>query len=96
MKRAFSLTVPETLVEAAHPDTTAVYDMQVGILRQLSHAPSVLASVLRLLEIARAAKVRIFFMRHMSLPKRLSGVFQLRQMMAWQRKMKSKTSSHGS
>lgn len=62
MKRAFSLTVPETLVEAAHPDTTAliVYDMQVGILRQLSHAPSVLASVLRLLEIARAAKVRIF------------------------------------
>jgi hypothetical protein len=62
MKRAFSLTVPETLVEAAHPDTTAliVYDMQVGILRQLSHAPSVLASVLRLLE-SRAQRRYAFF-----------------------------------
>jgi len=88
MKRAFSLTIPETLAEAAHPDTTAliVYDMQVGILRQLGEAPPVLASVLRLLEIARKAQVRIFFMRHLSLPKRHSGVFQLRQMMAWQRK----------
>jgi nicotinamidase-related amidase len=88
MKRAFGVSVPENLTEAARPDTAAliVYDMQVGILRQLPHGPAVLAKVLRLLEIARAAGLRIFFTRHMSLPKRLSGTFQLRQMMAWQRK----------
>jgi biuret amidohydrolase len=88
MKRAYGLTIAETLAEAVQPDTTAlvVYDMQVGILRQLAHAPIVLASVLRLLELARAAQVRVFFMRHMSLPKSLAGSFQLRQMLGWQRK----------
>jgi nicotinamidase-related amidase len=88
MKRAFGVTVPETLIEAARPDTAAliIYDMQVGILRQLPHGPAVLEKVLRLLDLARAAGLRIIFMRHMSLPKRLSGTFQLRQMMAWQRK----------
>src|SRR4051812_38411161 len=88
MKQAFGVKIPETLKEAARPDTTAlvVYDMQVGILRQLPHAQSVLTQVLRLLDLARAANVRIFFMRHMSLPKRLSGAFQTRQMMMWQRK----------
>jgi biuret amidohydrolase len=88
MKRAYGLTIPETLAEAAHPDTTAliVYDMQVGILHQLPHGQEILGRVLRLLELARGAGLRVFFMRHMSLPKRLSGVFQLRQAMAWQRK----------
>ena len=43
-----------------------------------------LARVLEVLELARAAGVRIFFMRHMSLPKKLAGVFQTRQMMFWQ------------
>lgn len=90
MQRGSDFTIPETLAEAAHPDTAAliVYDMQIGVLRQLTHGPAVLASVLRLLELARSAKMRIFFMRHMSLPKRLSGAFQLRQMMVWQRKAK--------
>jgi biuret amidohydrolase len=88
MKRAYGLTIPETLAEAAHPDTTAliVYDMQVGILHQLPHGQEILGRVLRLLELARGAGVRVVFTRHMSLPKRLSGVFQLRQAMAWQRK----------
>src|SRR5436190_6379487 len=88
MKQAFGVKIPETLKEAARPDTTAlvVYDMQVGILRQLPHAQSVLTQVLKLLDLARAANVRVFFMRHMSLPKRLSGAFQTRQMMMWQRK----------
>ena len=79
---------PQTLAEAVRPDTTAliVYDMQVGILRQLKSGPDVLARVLEVLELARAAGVRIFFMRHMSLPKKLAGVFQTRQMMFWQSK----------
>jgi nicotinamidase-related amidase len=88
MKRAAGLTIPETLAETVQPDATVliVYDMQVGILRQLAHGQAVLANVLRLLELAREAQVRVFFMRHMSLPKRIAGAFQLRQMMAWQRK----------
>lgn len=88
MKNASGLAIPRTLAEAVRPDTTAliVYDMQVGILRQLKSGPDVLARVLNVLEAARAAGVRIFFMRHMSLPKKLAGVFQLRQMMHWQSK----------
>ena len=88
MQSILGLAIPETLAEAAAPETTAliVYDMQVGILNQLPHAPAVLEPVLRVLALARLAGIRVFFMRHLSLPKRLSGVFQLRQMMAWQRK----------
>ena len=88
MIKAQGLAIPQTLAEAAHPGATAlvVYDMQVGILRQLVHGPAVLQRVLEVLELARSAGTRVFFMRHMSLPKKLAGVFQLRQMMAWQSK----------
>ena len=88
MKSAHGLSIPATLAEAVRPDSTAliVYDMQVGILRQLKAGPDVLARVLEVLELARSTGVRIFFMRHMSLPKKLAGVFQTRQMMFWQNK----------
>ena len=88
LTNAHGISIPETLAEAVRPDTTAliVYDMQAGILRQLPHGADVLARVLKLLELARAAGVRVFFMRHMSLPRKLAGTFQLRQMMLWQSK----------
>jgi biuret amidohydrolase len=88
VKSAHGLSIPATLAEAVRPDSTAliVYDMQIGILRQLKAGPDVLARVLQVLELARSAGVRIFFMRHMSLPKKLAGVFQTRQMMFWQNK----------
>jgi nicotinamidase-related amidase len=88
MQTAFGLAIPETIAEAVRPDTTAlvVYDMQVGILRQLPHGPAILQQVLRVLAAARKAGVRVIFMRHTSMPKKLAGVFQLRQMMVWQRK----------
>lgn len=88
MKHAYGLAIPETLSETVDPESTAliVYDMQVGILHQLEHGNAVLERVLEVLELARVAGVRVFFMRHLSLPKRLAGAFQLRQMMAWQRK----------
>jgi nicotinamidase-related amidase len=87
MKQAYGLAIPESLAEIVRPDTTAliVYDMQTGILRQLPQGQEILGRVLRLLELARSAGLRVIFMRHMSLPKRLAGVFQLRQMLAWQR-----------
>jgi nicotinamidase-related amidase len=88
VKSAYGLSIPRTLAEAVRPDSTAliVYDMQVGILRQLKHGPDVLVRVLEVLKLARAAGVRTFFMRHMSLPNKLAGVFQTRQMMFWQNK----------
>jgi biuret amidohydrolase len=87
VEKAFGLEIPQTLDEACTPQRTAliVYDMQVGILRQLPHGAEVLRKVVDVLHAARAAGVRVFFMRHMSLPKELAGVFQLRQAMAWQR-----------
>jgi nicotinamidase-related amidase len=87
MKAGYGLVIPETLAEAASPSTTAViiYDMQVGILKQLSQGEAVLKNVLPVLHLARNAGVRIFFMRHLSLPKKLADAFQLRQMMTWQR-----------
>ena len=59
--------------------------MQAGILSQLPHGPEILGKVLEVLEIARGRGFRVFFLRHMSLPTKLAGVFQLRQAMAWQR-----------
>jgi biuret amidohydrolase len=87
LERAYGLEIPQSLEEACNPDRVAlvVYDMQVGILRQLKKGPEVLSQVIKVLQAAREARLRVFFMRHMSLPKELSGVFQLRMAMAWQR-----------
>jgi nicotinamidase-related amidase len=87
MQHAFGLTIPETLAEVVRPDITAlvVYDMQVGILRQLRDGAGVTTKVLQVLQAARAAGLRVFFLRHLSLPKELAGVSQLRMAKAWQR-----------
>ncbi|MGO4448930.1 cysteine hydrolase family protein [Phyllobacterium sp. TAF24] len=89
MQNIYGLAIPETLAETVSPETTAlvVYDMQVGILHQMKDGAAILDKVLQTLEIARSAGIRIFFMRHMSLPKKMAGVFQYKQMMAWQRKV---------
>jgi nicotinamidase-related amidase len=88
MKRAYGLDVPETLSEALDPDRTAliVYDMQVGIMRQLQHAAAITAKVGEVLAAARNSGIRTYFLRHTSLPRNLMGVFQFRQALAWQRK----------
>lgn len=87
MEKAFGLEIPESLDEACDPKRMAlvVYDMQVGILRQLRHGAEVTAKVVETLRAAREAGLRVFFMRHLSLPKELAGVFQLRMAKAWQR-----------
>jgi nicotinamidase-related amidase len=87
MKHAFGLDIPTTLEEAVDPNRMAllVYDMQVGILSQIKNGDEVTAKVSRVLEAARLAGVRIFFSRHLSLPKELMGVFQFRMAMAWQK-----------
>src|SRR5437879_12711436 len=87
MIRANHLEIPQTLAEACAPSRTVliVYDMQVGILRQLKDGASITAKVVQVLRAAREAGVRVFFTRHMSLPTELMGAFQLRMAMAWQR-----------
>ena len=87
MIRANQLDIPQTLEEASTPSRTAlvVYDMQVGILRQLRNGAEVTAKVAEVLQAAREAGIRVIFLRHMSLPRELMGVSQLRQAMAWQR-----------
>jgi biuret amidohydrolase len=87
MERAFGLEIPQNLAEACHPRRTAllVYDMQVGVIRQIQNGPEIVARVKLVLDAARTAGLRVFFMRHMSLPNEVAGVFQLRMAMAWQR-----------
>ena len=87
MTKSTNLQVPRSLAEIAKPESCAlvVYDMQVGILSQLPHGPEIMSKVSEVLEIARGHGFRIFFLRHMSLPVKLAGLFQLRQAMAWQR-----------
>ena len=87
MQRAYGLEIPRTLDEVVDPRRLAllVYDMQVGIFEQAPGLRRVIPRVVEVLEAARAAGVRIFFCRHMSLPKELMGVSQLRTAMAWQR-----------
>ncbi|MBC7919989.1 MAG: cysteine hydrolase [Ferruginibacter sp.] len=87
MERAFGLDIPRTLEEVCDPQRMAllVYDMQIGILSQLRNGDQVTARVVRVLEAARHAGIRVFFFRHLSLPKELMGVSQLRMAMAWQR-----------
>ena len=87
MKHWFGLDIPETLEEVCDPQRIAllVYDMQIGILSQIKNADQITRQVLKVLTAAREAGVRVFFSRHLSLPKELMGVFQLRTAMAWQR-----------
>src|SRR5215510_4226545 len=59
--------------------------MQVGIIGQIQNGRDLVTRVKHLLGAVRAAGLRVFFTRHMSLPKEASGVFQLRMSMAWQR-----------
>jgi biuret amidohydrolase len=59
--------------------------MQVGILRQIRDGAVLIDRVSRVVEAARQAGVRTVFLRHLSLPLELAGVFQLRQAMAWQK-----------
>jgi nicotinamidase-related amidase len=87
MKNAYGLSIPQTLEEVCDPNRIAllVYDMQVGILSQIKNADEITRQVLKVLTAARDARVRVFFSRHLSLPKELMGMFQHRMAMAWQR-----------
>src|SRR5262249_14437935 len=87
MQQAFGVTIARTLEDVCNPRDMAliVYDMQVGIVRQLAKGPEVVARVSEMLELARSWGMRIFFIRYVSLPRELMGAFQYRMAMSWQR-----------
>jgi nicotinamidase-related amidase len=87
MKKAFGINVPQTLEQVCNPQRIAllVYDMQVGILNQIKNPEQITQQVAKVLSVARGAGVRVFFSRHLSLPKELMGMSQFRMAMAWQR-----------
>src|SRR5215475_10804795 len=87
MQEFAGIEIPQSLGEIVSPQNSAliVYDMQVGIVRQVKNGQEITEKVSRILAAARAAGVRTFFTRHMSLPKELMGAFQYRTAMAWQR-----------
>jgi biuret amidohydrolase len=78
-------TLPEDLFDPARL-ALVVYDMQVGIRRQIADGDRIVATVSRILTAARTAGVRVLFTRHMSLPVELMGAMSFRTAMAWQRK----------
>jgi nicotinamidase-related amidase len=87
MQRAYGLDIPQTLEDVCDPKRLAliVYDMQVGIVKQIENGQQITGKVVQVLQAARKAEIRVFFTRHMSLPKELMGVSQFRMAMAWQR-----------
>ena len=87
MQEFAGITIPQSLDEIISPHNTAliIYDMQLGIVQQVKNGQQITQKVSQLLAAARAAGVRTFFTRHMSLPKELMGAFQSRTAMAWQR-----------
>jgi nicotinamidase-related amidase len=87
MKTWIDLAIPTSLTDVCRPDRMAliVYDMQVGIVSQVSSGAVITERVSRVLAAARANGFRVIFTRHFSMPTKLIGRFQMRQAMAWQR-----------
>jgi biuret amidohydrolase len=87
VEHAYGLTIPRNLPEACDPRRAAllVYDMQVGVLAQIADADRIVARVVELVDTAREGGFRVFYLRHMAVPKEVAGVSRLRTAMAWQR-----------
>jgi nicotinamidase-related amidase len=87
MKHSRGLDIPQTLEELCNPKSMAllVYDMQVGIRKQLASGDAIVARASRALAAARAAGMRVVYTRHLSMPKTWMGVTQYRTAMTWQR-----------
>ena len=87
MKITHGIEIPDTLREMLDPKRCAliVYDMQAGIVRQVQDGLAVTARVKEVLDAVRKVGMRIFYTRHLSLPKQLMGAAQYRMAMTWQR-----------
>lgn len=81
------LQIPISLKAICDPAHTAllVYDAQSGIFGQIKEGEKILGKMLEVIAMARKTGMRIFYSRHLSLPKELLGVSQLRIDMEWER-----------
>ncbi|HEY6777065.1 MAG TPA: cysteine hydrolase [Thermoleophilaceae bacterium] len=88
MERVEGLEISQTLEDACDPQHLAllVYDMQIGILREIEDGEAVTRRVREVLQAARRSGVRTVFVRHVTMPRRLMGAAQLRMWKAWQRR----------
>jgi nicotinamidase-related amidase len=86
MRTRHGLEIPSGLQEWCDPERMAlvVYDMQVGICRQVSGSKAIVERVKDAVEAARTAGMRVAYTRHLSLPQRWMGRVQLRMAMGWQ------------
>ena len=86
MRRRYGPDIPKTVEDVCDPATMAVivYDMQIGVLRQLPDGADAVERVSQVLTAARSGGYPVFYTRHMSLPPRLMGLAQSRTAMAWQ------------
>jgi len=75
--------VPENLQEIVQSSGCAliVYDMQAGIVPQISSGLEIQKQCVLLVNSARKAGMRIFYTRHFFLPTAAAGVAQLRRAM---------------
>ena len=87
MSTWIDLAMPASLANVCRPDRMAliVYDMQAGIVSQVKSGAAIAERVARVLAVARANGFRVIFTRHLSMPTKLMGRFQMRQAMTWQR-----------
>lgn len=62
MEQAFGLNIPRTLEDVCDPERLAliVYDLQVGIVNQIKNGHEITDRVLKVLEAARVAEIRVF------------------------------------
>jgi biuret amidohydrolase len=88
IRAAEGIEIPNSLADWCDPPRMAllVYDMQIGICRQIADAATIVERVGVVLEAARSAGMRVAFTRHLSLPRKWMGATQLRTAMAWQRR----------
>jgi len=86
MRRRYGPDIPKTVEDVCDPATMAVivYDMQIGVLRQLPDGADAVERVSQVLTAARSGGYPVFYTRHMSLPPRLMGLAQSRTAMDWQ------------
>jgi nicotinamidase-related amidase len=86
MKSAYGISVPETLEDVCSPSRCGliIYDMQAGIVPQVSEGKTIVSRCQQLLEAARASGFRVYFTRHFFLPNQAAGSGQLRRSMIWQ------------
>ncbi|NNH74678.1 cysteine hydrolase [Nocardia uniformis] len=87
MRYAYGLTIPQTVEDACDRARMAlvIYDMQVGIVRQIPDGQRIVEACGQLRDKARENGFRVFYTRHMSIPPAAAGVSQLRTAMEWQR-----------